>query len=174
MSTPEPKRDLSKYRVTGYHPGRGKLVQVLWYVTNALIFNSQWFPFSALKVLLLRLFGARIGRGVNIKPLVRIKLPWRLSVGDHSWIGESVWIDNLAEVRIGSNCCISQGAYLCTGSHDHRSESFDLQVRPITIEDGAWVCAKVVVLGGAVVAAHSVISAGSCVHKTRVSPAPSE
>jgi putative colanic acid biosynthesis acetyltransferase WcaF len=161
MQTPEVRRDLSKYRVTNYSPGRNRLVQVLWYFVNALIFNSQWFPFSGMKVALLRCFGSQVGKGVVIKPLVRIKFPWRLSIGDHSWIGESVWIDNLANVEIGSHCCISQGAYLCTGSHDHRSDSFDLVTRPIIIGDGVWLCANTTLLGGVRVEQGTTIGAGA-------------
>jgi acetyltransferase-like isoleucine patch superfamily enzyme len=61
---------------------------------------------------------------VNIKPSVNIKYPWLLEVGDHVWIGEEVWIDNLAKVRIGSNVCISQGAMLLTGNHDFTKSTF--------------------------------------------------
>jgi putative colanic acid biosynthesis acetyltransferase WcaF len=168
MEANEVRRDLSKYRVTNYTPGRNRLVQVLWYVVNALIFNSQWFPFSGIKVFLLRCFGSHVGRGVVIKPLVRIKFPWRLSIGDHSWIGESVWIDNLAHVEIGSHCCISQGAYLCTGSHDHRSVSFDLITRPIVISDQVWLCANTTILCGARIEPGKTVAAGNVVTRKSV------
>lgn len=158
--------DLSQYRVTGYSPGRSRLVQVLWYLCSALVFQSPWFPFSALKVWLLRLFGASVGRGVVIKPCVRIKFPWRLQIGDFVWIGESVWIDNLATVKIGSHVCISQGAYLCTGSHDHRSITFDLITQSISISDRVWICAMVVVLPGTQVGSGSLIAAGTVIRGT--------
>ena len=155
--------NLAAYKVTGYSPGRSRLVQVLWYFCSAVVFQSQFFPFSPLKTLLLRAFGARVGRGVVVKPSVRIKFPWRLEVGDHCWIGESVWIDNLAAVRIGSNVCISQGAYFCTGSHNHRQPGFDLITRPIEISDCVWICAKVILLPGTEIASGSVVSAGTVV-----------
>ena len=101
------------------------------------MFVSSSIPGSAHRCFLLRAFGAKIGRGVNIKPRVKVKFPWRLIVGNHSWIGEAVWIDNLAEVEIGANCCVSQGAYLCTGSHDWNSRKFTLITKPIRVEDGA-------------------------------------
>lgn len=100
---------------------------------------NSWLPGSTWRVWLLRRFGATVGQGVVIKPHVRVKFPWRLRIGNHSWIGESVWIDNLAEVSIGNTCCISQGAYLCTGSHRWDKEAFDLETRPILIEDHCWV-----------------------------------
>lgn len=126
---------------------------------------SSWVPGSAHRRLLLKAFGAKIGTGVIIKPKVRIKFPWRLEIGDHSWIGEDAWIDNLALVKIGSNACISQGAYLCTGSHDWSSPTFDLIVKPITIADGAWVAAKSTVGPGVTVGEGAVLGLGSTTSK---------
>jgi putative colanic acid biosynthesis acetyltransferase WcaF len=151
--------DLSQYRVTGYSPGRSRLVQVLWYLCSALVFQSAWFPLSAVKVWLLRLFGASIGRGVVIKPRVQIKFPWRLKVGDFVWIGESVWIDNLAVVSIGSHVCVSQGVYLCTGSHAFRRPGFDLITKEIQIHDRVWVCAMSVLLPGTRIGSDSLVAA---------------
>ena len=116
--------DLSKYNNDWYQPGAGKIKIALWYMTNALFLINPLNPFSSLKVFLLRLFGARIGKGVVIKQSVNIKYPWKLSVGDYTWIGERVWIDNLANVSIGKNTCISQGVYICSGSHDFFSKNF--------------------------------------------------
>ena len=82
-----------------------KIKSYFWYLFNNLIFNS-FLPFSTLKVFLLRLFGAEIGRNVIIKPYVKIKYPWNLKIYDNCWIGEEVWIDNLADVVIKKNCCI--------------------------------------------------------------------
>lgn len=111
------------------------------------------------------MFGAKIGRSVVVKPGVKVKFPWRLEIGDHSWIGEDAWIDNLAQVSIGSNACISQGAYLCTGSHDWSSATFDLIVKPITIGDGAWVAAKSIVGPGVTVGEGAVLGLGSTTSK---------
>lgn len=107
------------------------------------------------------MFGAKIGQGVEIKSGVKVKFPWRLEVADHSWIGEDVWIDNLATVRIGANCCISQGAYLCTGSHDWSRSSFDLIIRSIDVRDGAWIAARAVVAPGVTIGEGAVLSLGS-------------
>lgn len=157
--------DLSSYRQGDYRPGQNAFVRALWYFTSAFWFESAWCPFRGIKVILLRLFGARIGHGVVIKPYVRIKFPWRLTVGDHAWIGQGVWIDNLADVTIGSHCCLSQEAYLCTGSHDHRRPTFDLITAPIVLEEGSWVGARAMVLPGRRIGAGAVVAAGSVVTK---------
>ena len=110
---------------------------------------------------MLRLFGARVGKGVNIKPSVNIKYPWRLNIGNHVWIGEGVWIDNLDEVEIGDHCCISQGALLLTGNHNYKKTAFDLITGKILLEDGVWIGAKSIVAPGITCFSHSVLSAGS-------------
>ena len=112
--------DLSKFNNSWYQVGASYPKQLIWYFVNVLFFKSSFNPFSSLKVALLRAFGAKVGRGVVIKPSVNIKYPWKLSIGDYSWIGEEVWIDNLDQVKIGANCCISQGALLLCGSHKSR------------------------------------------------------
>ena len=127
---------LQDFKNPEFSRGRPALIEAAWMVVQWLLVSS-WIPGAAHRRFVLRLFGARIGAGVNLKPRLRVKFPWRLTVGAHSWIGEDVWIDNLAPVTIGSNCCLSQGAFLCTGSHDWSSPTFDLITRAITIEDGA-------------------------------------
>ncbi len=157
--TPHVRLDL--YDNGWYRPGRSKPVMVLWYFVNVLFFINPLNPLSGLKVRLLRLFGARIGRGVVIKPGVNIKYPWRLTVADHVWIGERVWIDNLADVVIESHVCISQGAMLLTGNHNYKKPTFDLMIAPITLETGAWVGAQSLVTPGVTLKSHSILSAGS-------------
>lgn len=153
--------DLSKYSKGDYKVGKNKIVQILWYFTNVFVFKSSVLPFMGLKRFLLKLFGAKIGKNVVIKPCVNIKYPWRLSVGDYTWIGENVWIDNLADVVIGKNCCLSQGVMLETGSHSYNDSQFTLITSPINIADGAWICAKAIVLGGSNVDNQAIIAAGS-------------
>ncbi len=152
--------DLAGYRST-YSVGRGRFAVWAWYFINALVFLSPFVPHYGLKRWLLRRFGATVGRGVVIKPRVNIKYPWNVSIGDNTWIGEGAWIDSLGKVEIGANVCISQDVYLCTGSHDWSLSSFDLIVKPITVEDGAWLGCRTQVMGGVTVASHSVLAAGS-------------
>jgi len=139
--------------------GRPKWVELLWIVVSALVVES-WIPLTRLKVGALRMFGARIGRGVVIKPHVRVKFPWKLEIGDYSWIGEDVWIDNLAPVKIGSHSCLSQGVYLCTGSHNWSKQTFDLVTRSITIDDQVWLCAKSSIGPGVHVGQGAVLTMG--------------
>lgn len=115
----------------------------------------------ALKVALLRLFGAKIGQSVTIKPGVNVKYPWFLAIGNHVWIGEEVWIDNLTQVTIHDNVCLSQGAMLLTGNHDYRRRAFDLVVKPITLEEGVWIGAKAVVCPGIHCHSHALLAVGS-------------
>ncbi len=163
-ATPTP--DLAAYRAAGYHPGAGPIRRVLWYVVNALVFASAWLPLYAPKRRLLALFGARVGAGVVIKPRVRIKHPWRLALGAHAWLGEGVWIDNLVQVDIGANACLSQGALVLTGNHDYTARGFDLITGAVRIEEGAWVGARALVCPGVTLGRNSVLTAGSVLTRT--------
>tara|TARA_X000000950_G_scaffold108233_1_gene136536 strand:+ start:1334 stop:1705 length:372 start_codon:yes stop_codon:yes gene_type:complete len=100
-----------------------------------------------------------------IKPNVNIKYPWKLSLGNYVWIGEQVWIDNLDNVTIGNNVCISQGAILICGSHDYKKPSFDLITKEIILNDGVWVGTKSIILPGVVAESHAILSAGSVMSK---------
>jgi len=159
------KVDLSKYNNSWFQPGRGFIVRTVWHFVNALLLQSPLNPSSQVKIFVLRLFGARIGKGVVLKPSLNVKYPWNLRIGDYSWVGENAWLDSLVSITIGSNCCISQGVYLCTGNHDWSDPAFGLIVKPIVIEDGAWVGARATVLPGVTVKDHSICAAGSVIVK---------
>lgn len=156
-----PQTDLSKYNKASYHPGGSMLKRLLWFYINALIFKTSLIPISAVKAGLLRLFGARIAKGVVIKPCVNIKYPWNLAIGQNAWIGEQVWIDNLVMITIGANACISQGAILITGSHNYKKPSFDLITGPITLADGVWIGAAAIVTANVTANSHAVLTAAS-------------
>jgi putative colanic acid biosynthesis acetyltransferase WcaF len=153
-------QSLSAYSSGGFSRGRSRLVEAAWLVVQWLLVAS-WVPGSRHRVLLLRAFGAGIGAGVVLKSGLRVKFPWRLTIGDHAWLGESVWIDNLAPVTIGSDCCISQGAYICTGTHDWSKRTFDLATRPIHIGAGSWIAAACIVGPGVRVGEGAVLGLGS-------------
>jgi len=155
---------LKNYNNEWFKPG-SKVKIILWTVISIIFFRAS-FPFpSFIKVFILRIFGARVGNGVVIKPSVNIKYPWKLRVGDHTWIGEKVWIDNLDAINIGENCCLSQGCYLLTGNHDFSSSTFDLMISSINIDNEAWVGAKSIVCPGVTLQRASVLTVGSVATK---------
>ncbi|MEM9423013.1 MAG: WcaF family extracellular polysaccharide biosynthesis acetyltransferase [Pseudomonadota bacterium] len=151
---------LDLFDAAGFNRGAPRWREAMWLVASGLLI-STWLPGSVWRIALLRLFGAKIGKCVVIKPHVKVKFPWRLSVGNHCWIGEHTWIDNLADVKIGEHVCISQGAYLCTGSHDWCSEKFDLIVKPIALEPHVWIGAKSTIGPGCQVGEGAVVALGS-------------
>jgi putative colanic acid biosynthesis acetyltransferase WcaF len=152
--------NLDKYDNSWYRPG-SLLKRLSWYYVNLLFFKTGLFPFYRIKVFLLRCWGGRIGKGVLVKPFVNIKYPWFLEIGDHSWIGENVWIDNLDRIVIGKNVCISQGTLLLSGNHDYSKETFGLMLKPIHIEDGVWLGAGSMVTAGVTCSSHSVLAVNS-------------
>jgi putative colanic acid biosynthesis acetyltransferase WcaF len=155
--------DLSSFDNSWYSPGRPRAVRALWFFLGLPLQRCSLQPGSAVRAVLLRLFGARVGPGVVIKPGVRVKYPWHLSVGAHAWIGEDVWIDNLAPVALGDHACVSQGAYLGTGNHDWSDPAFGLFVRPVTLAGGAWVGARSVICPGVSLGECAIAAAGSVV-----------
>jgi putative colanic acid biosynthesis acetyltransferase WcaF len=157
------KIDLSKPDNTELVRGAPLAVEALWYFLASPLLQLRLITSSSFRRLLLRLFGAKIGPGVYLKPGIRVKFPWYLEVGEYSWLGEDLWIDNLAKVTIGAHCCVSQGAYLCTGNHDWSTPNMKLFRKPITCEDGSWVGAKSIICPGVTVGKGAVVSAGSVV-----------
>jgi putative colanic acid biosynthesis acetyltransferase WcaF len=138
--------ELSKYKSPS---GSVRILAILWYFVNFFFFNS-WVPFpNRFKTSLLRLFGAEVGKGLVIKPRVRIKAPWNLILGNYVWIGEDVWIDNFALVHIGNHVCISQAVLILNGNHNFRKPTFDFFSLPIYIGSHTWVTTKCVILSGA-------------------------
>lgn len=159
------KVNLATFDGTAFPKGAGKLKIVTWYIVNALLVRASWNPFMGFKVLILKAFGAKIGKGLIIKNEVVIKSPWNLEIGDNCWLGEKCWIDNLDKVRIGGNVCISQGAMLLTGNHDYTVSSMPYMNAPIVIEDGAWIGAKATVCPGVTVHSNAILTVGSIATK---------
>jgi len=153
--------DLSSFSSASFNRGAGKIREGLWLLVSLFLFRLCPFSLSSLKCAVLRAFGAKIGRGVVIKPQVKITFPWKLAIGDFVWLGEECWLLNLDRITIGNHVCISQRAFLCTGNHNYRLPTFDLIVKPITIDDGAWLGAECWVGPGVKVGSHAILTACS-------------
>jgi putative colanic acid biosynthesis acetyltransferase WcaF len=153
--------DLSRYDNRGFDRGASRVKEALWVLVRAMFFLTPLPWPSALRRFWLRCFGAKVGRGVVIRSRVNVWLPWRLKLGEHVWLGEEVFILNLATVTIESSVCVSQRAFLCTGNHDYTSPRFDLITKPIRVEQGSWIGAAAFVGPGVTVASHAVLAAGS-------------
>ncbi|MFY7907937.1 MAG: WcaF family extracellular polysaccharide biosynthesis acetyltransferase [Emticicia sp.] len=163
------KTDLTKYNNDWYKDSnltRGFIISALWYVVNALFINSYLLIPASIKISLLRIFGAKIGNNVTLKPNINIKYPWNLEIGNNVWLGEELWIDNLGKVKIGDNCCLSQGAMLLSGNHDYKKTTFDLIIKDIVLEEGVWIGAKSIVCGGVTCYSHSILSVNSVANKS--------
>ena len=154
------KTNLASFNNSWYKPGASIFKRINWYFISLAFFKSS-FPLNVVKVILLKMFGAKIGKGVIIKPHINIKYPWRLRIGNYVWIGEQAWIDNLADITIEDNVCISQGAMLLCGNHNYKKTSFDLIVGSIHLKKGSWIGAKSVVCPNVVVGSHAILTVGS-------------
>lgn len=157
--------NLSRYDQSWFDRGRPGWVILLWWLVQAVVFPLTPHSFHSLRIAVLRLFGARIGRGVSIRPTARFTYPWKVAVGDYSWIGDDVVLYSLDQITIGQHCVISQKTYLCTGSHDIHDPKFGLKTAPIAIGNGAWIATDCFVAPGVRIGANAVIGARSTVLK---------
>ncbi len=145
--------------------GASKPKYILWILISIIFFKSS-IPYpSSLKKKILQFFGAKIGNGVVFKPSINIKFPWKLIIGNYCWIGENVWIDNLDEVVVEDNVCISQGVFLLTGNHNYKKKTFDLETGKIIVKSGAWIGAKTIVCPNVICNENSILSVGSIAKK---------
>ena len=156
------RRSLGARRGRPYDKGRGFIWQAVWIAVQSTVFTRVWCP-NALRITLLRALGAQIGDGVLIRHRVRIQWPWKLTIGANSWVGTDVELYNLDHIIIGNDVCISQHAYLCTGSHDRHSPTFEFDNAPIVVQDGAWLCARTTVLRGVTIGTNATVAATALV-----------
>ena len=158
-------QDLSKFRLNSAERGRSAFVVQLWWLIRAIFFSTSPQFLYGWRRWLLKLFGAKIGNGVLIRPSVRITYPWKLIIGDNAWIGDHAEIYNLSQIIIGNNAVVSQGCYLCAGTHDYKQLDFPQVSREIVIEDEVWLAAQVFVMPGVNVGRGAVVGARSMVTK---------
>ena len=146
--------------------GRAAVTVLVWWLVQAIAFPLSLHNFNDFRCWLLRLFGAKIGKGVVIRPSSRFIYPWKVEIGDYSWVGDDVVFYSIERIIIGAHCVISQKSYLCTGSHDLRDRSFALITAPVKIGNGAWIATDCFVAPGVCIGANSVIGARSSVMKS--------
>lgn len=161
----KPFVDLRKYDQSKFDRGRPNWLIILWWLLQGMAFPLSLHNFNGFRCWLLRLFGAKIGRGVIIRPTARFTYPWKVTIGDYSWIGDDVVFYSIDEIIIGSHAVISQECYLCTGSHDIQQETFPLTTAPIKIGNGVWVATDCFVAPGVTIGANAVIGARSSVFR---------
>ncbi len=155
--------DLRRYDQSGFERGRSSWMILLWWLVQAVVFPLTPHNWHVPRRAVLRLFGARIGQGVVIRPTVRVTYPWKLAVGDYAWLGDDVVLYSLDQICIGAHCVISQKSYLCTGSHDLQDPAFRLVTQPVVIEAGAWIATDCFIGPGVTVGANAVVGARSSV-----------
>ncbi|MCP3773459.1 WcaF family extracellular polysaccharide biosynthesis acetyltransferase [Paenibacillus sp. MZ04-78.2] len=156
---------LDLYNQDWYSRGRSNAVVLLWWLVQGTLFRFSLHNMYGWRRFLLRMFGARIGRGVQVRATAKFTYPWKVSIGDYSWIGDNVEFYSLDRIEVGEHCVVSQHCYLCTGSHDMTDEAFGLLIRPIVIRDGAWIASDVFVYPGVTVGVMGVVAARSTVVK---------
>ncbi|WP_292245489.1 putative colanic acid biosynthesis acetyltransferase [Mesonia sp.] len=158
-------QNLNTYKTPPGFRGRSKITVQLWWLVQATLFKLSPQFMYAWRRFLLRIFDAKIGKNVIIRPSVKITYPWKLSIGDYAWVGDDVVLYTLGEIEIGAHAVISQKSYLCTGSHDYKSESFEIYAQKISIEKKCWLATDVYVAPGVTIGEGSVIGARSSVFK---------
>jgi len=156
---------LNQFKLPTNFRGKSKVTVQIWWIVQSIFFKMSPQVMYGWRRFLLRAFGAKIGKGVIIRPSTQITYPWKISIGDYSWIGDEVVLYSLGDIEIGSNTVISQRSYICTGSHYYDSENFDIYSQKITIGDKCWLATDVYVAPGITIGNFTVIGARSSVFK---------
>lgn len=155
--------DLNKFILPDNFRGRSAFIVQLWWVVQATLFRGSPQFLYSWRSFLLRLFGATIGKNVRIRPSATITYPWKVAIGDNSWIGDHVTLYSLGDIQVGINTVISQHSYICAASHDYRSEAFEIYSEPVYIGDRVWIATDVFIAPGITIGNACVIGARSTV-----------
>lgn len=159
-------QDLKGFTMPKGFRGGGAIKVQLWWAVQSTLFRLSPQVMYRWRAFLLRLFGAKIGKNVVIRPSVKITYPWKLTLGDYAWVGDDAVLYTLGTITIGANAVISQKSYLCTGSHDYASTHFDINATPIVIGEKCWLATDVFVAPGVTIGAGTVVGARSSVFKS--------
>jgi putative colanic acid biosynthesis acetyltransferase WcaF len=157
-------QNLEKFKLPKNFRGRNFVVVQLWWIVQSVFFRNSLQFMYGFRRFLLRLFGAQIGKKVVIRPSVKTTYPWKVKIGDFSWVGDDVNLYSLGEIEIGNNVVISQKSYLCTGSHNYLDQTFPIYAKKITIEDECWLATDVFVAPGVTIKRGTVVGSRSSVY----------
>lgn len=163
LPTDVPVQDLRRFQLPSDFRGRPAWFVQLWWAVQTTLFALSPQALYGWRRTLLRLFGARIGRGVIIRSSATITYPWKVTIGDWSWVGDEVVLYSLGSIVLKENVVVSQRSYLCTGSHDYRVPTFDIWSAPIVVEREAWLGTDVYVAPGVSIGRGAVVAARSSV-----------
>lgn len=158
-------QNLKNFEVPKDFRGKSKFIVQLWWIVEKTLF--AWSPqfLYGWRRYLLRLFGAKIGKGVLLRPTVKITYPWKVSIDDHTWVGEDCILYSLGNITIGAHVAIAHGVYFNTGLHDYSVETFNIKSKPVVIEDQSWITNDVYIAPGVTIGKGCVVGARSSVFK---------
>jgi putative colanic acid biosynthesis acetyltransferase WcaF len=156
-------QDLKTFKLPKNFRGKNAFIVQLWWLVQSILFRTSPQFLYGWRNFLLRLFGAKIGKKVIIRPSVKITYPWKLSIGNYSWIGDDVDLYTLGKIDIGNHVVISQRSYLCTGSHDYNQADFAIYQKPIKIHDQVWIATDVFIAPGVTIHEGSLVGVRSSV-----------
>jgi putative colanic acid biosynthesis acetyltransferase WcaF len=145
--------------------GRSALAVQLWWLVQATLFRGSPQIAYGFRRWLLRCFGAKIGTNAVIRPSATVTYPWKVTIGDYSWIGDDVVLYSIGAITIGDHAVVSQRSYLCAGDHDASQIEFPIRERPVVVESGAWVATDVFIGPGVTVHRNAIVGARSSVFK---------
>jgi putative colanic acid biosynthesis acetyltransferase WcaF len=157
-------QQLDTFQLPPNFRGRSAFVVQLWWIVQSTLFACSPQFLYGWRRFLLRLFGAQIGKNVIIRPSVKTQFPWKVTIGNHSWIGDEVVLYSLGDIHIGEHTVISQRSYLCTGTHDYTSTQFDISASPIFIAAQCWIASDVFIAPGISIGHGTVVAARSSVY----------
>lgn len=156
-------QQLDKFQLPKGFRGQSALVVQLWWLVQATLFAcSPQFMF-AWRRWLLRLFGAKVGQSVLIRPSAKVTYPWKVTIGDHAWVGDDVVLYSLGEIDIGAHAVVSQRSYICAAGHDYTKTDFPIFDNKVCIGEQAWLATDVFIAPGVTVGKGVVVGARSSV-----------
>ncbi|MCK1434946.1 WcaF family extracellular polysaccharide biosynthesis acetyltransferase [Bradyrhizobium sp. 15] len=172
MSSDEQPRfqDLSRSRPPPGFRGRSGFIVLLWQIVQQTLFAWSPQPAYGWRRMLLRIFGAEVGKGVLVRPTARVTYPWKVKLGNYCWVGDNAELYSLGPITIGNNAVVSQRSYLCAATHDYKDTTFPLVAKPVVVESEAWIAADCFIAPGVTVGAGAIVAARSTVIRS-VGPA---